>query len=52
MAVGLPNYAAVMSGDVAMRALGDNFPTPTFEDPAWVTPTPLAQAKVAIVTFN
>ena len=27
-------YAAVMSGDVAMRALGDNFPTPTFEDPA------------------
>ena len=33
-----------------MRALGDNFPTPTFEDPAWVTPTPLAQAKVAIVT--
>ena len=33
-----------------MRALGDNFPTPTFEDPSWVTPTPLAQAKVAIVT--
>jgi D-proline reductase (dithiol) PrdB len=39
-----------MSGDVAMRALGDNFPTPTFEDSAWVTPTPLAEAKVAIVT--
>ena len=39
-----------MSGDVAMRALGDNFPTPTFENPAWVTPTPLAEAKVAIVT--
>ena len=38
------------SGDTAMRALGDNFPTPTFENPAWVTPTPLNQAKVAIVT--
>ena len=39
-----------MSGDVAMRALGDNFPVPTFDDPAWVTPKPLSQATVAIVT--
>ena len=42
---GAPN-----SGDTAMRALGDNFPTPTFDDPAWVTPVPLSEAKVAIVT--
>ena len=33
-----------------MRALGDNFPVPTIENPAWVTPKPLAEAKVAIVT--
>ena len=39
-----------MSGDAAMRTLGDNFPVPTFDDSAWVTPKPLSQAKVAIVT--
>ena len=39
-----------MSGDVAMRTLGDNFPVPTFDDPAWVIPKPLSEAKVAIVT--
>lgn len=39
-----------MSGDVAMRTLGDNFPVPTFDDPAWVMPKPLSEAKVAIVT--
>ena len=39
-----------MSGDVAMRTLGDNFPVPTFDDPAWVTPKPLSESKVAIVT--
>ena len=39
-----------MSGDVAMRAFGDQLPAPTFDDPAWVTPKPLSDAKVAIVT--
>ena len=37
-----------MSGDVAMRTLGDNFPVPTFDDPAWVTPKPLSESKVEI----
>lgn len=39
-----------MSGDVKMRGVGDDLPVPEFENPAWVTPTPLAEATVAIVT--
>ncbi len=37
-------------GDAAMRAFVAGLPTPTFDDPAWVTPKPLAEATVAIVT--
>lgn len=33
-----------------MRAHSATLPAPTFSNPAWVTPKPLAQAKVAIVT--
>ena len=39
-----------MSADDAMRAFGDSLPVPTFDDLAWVTPKPLSEAKVAIVT--
>ena len=39
-----------MNGDQAMRAFAGGLPAPTFEDPAFVTPVPLAQATVAIVT--
>lgn len=39
-----------MNGDQAMRAHSAGLPTPTFADPAWVVPVPLATATVAIVT--
>ena len=39
-----------MTGEQAMRAHSGNLPGPVFEDPAFVTPPPLAQATVAIVT--
>lgn len=39
-----------MNGDQAMRAHAAGLPAPVFTDPAWVTPTPLASARVAIVT--
>lgn len=39
-----------MSGDAPMRAHAATLPAPEFPDPAFVTPVPLASAKVAIVT--
>jgi hypothetical protein len=39
-----------MSGDAAMRAHSATLPAPEFADPAFVTPKPLAQSTVAIVT--
>jgi len=39
-----------MAGDEAMRAFGDSLPAPVFDNPAWVTPRPLAEATVAIAT--
>jgi len=39
-----------MSGDAAMRSHSGSLPAPDFADPAFVTPVPLSQAKVAIVT--
>lgn len=39
-----------MSGDSDMRAYSATLPAPEFPDPAFVTPIPLAEAKVAIVT--
>lgn len=39
-----------ITGDTAMRAHGASTPFPTFESPAWVSPPPLAEATVAIVT--
>lgn len=39
-----------MSGDAPMRSYAATLPAPEFPDPAFVTPVPLAQAKVAIVT--
>jgi D-proline reductase (dithiol) PrdB len=39
-----------MNGDQAMRMHSATLPAPTFADPAWVTPPPLAEATVAIVT--
>lgn len=39
-----------MNGDQLMRAHSGGLPAPQFDNPAWVTPVPLAQAKVAIVT--
>ena len=33
-----------------MRAYAAGLPAPEFADPAWVTPVPLAEARVAIVT--
>lgn len=39
-----------MAGDEAMRAYGDTLPAPAFENLAWVTPVPLAEATVALVT--
>lgn len=38
------------SPDQAMRALGDDIPIPTFEQPAFTSPPPLSEARVAIVT--
>ncbi len=39
-----------MNGDQIMRAHSATLPAPTFSSPAWVTPKPLADCKVAIVT--
>lgn len=39
-----------MTGDATMRTLGDRLPVPEFGTTAWVTPPPLADATVAIVT--
>ena len=39
-----------MSGDSAMRALGDSLPVPEFTDPAFVRPRPLSDSTVAIMT--
>ena len=39
-----------MNGDQAMRAHTAALPAPHFDNPAFVTPKPLAQATVAIVT--
>jgi len=39
-----------MSGDVLMRKAGDDAPVPEFETTAWVTPKPLEECTVAIVT--
>lgn len=39
-----------MNGDQAMRAHSGSLPGPVFEDPAFVTPKPLAASTVAIVT--
>lgn len=38
------------SGDQAMRDYAATLPAPTFDAPAWVSPPPLAEATVAIVT--
>lgn len=39
-----------MNGDQMMRAHSATLPAPEFSNPAWVTPKPLAQSTVAIVT--
>lgn len=39
-----------MNGDQAMRAHSATLPAPVFDDPAWVTPRPLRESTVAIVT--
>ena len=39
-----------MNGDQMMRAHSATLPAPEFPDPAWVTPKPLAECTVAIVT--
>ena len=39
-----------MNGDQAMRAHSATLPAPEFPNPAFVTPRPLASARVAIVT--
>lgn len=39
-----------MSGDAAMRAYSATLPAPEFPDTAFVTPKPLAECTVAIVT--
>lgn len=39
-----------MLGDQAMRSFSSNLPAPEFASPAWVTPKPLAESTVAIVT--
>ncbi|MEM7143251.1 MAG: glycine/sarcosine/betaine reductase selenoprotein B family protein [Actinomycetota bacterium] len=39
-----------MSGDDTMRGYAATLPAPEFPDPAFVTPKPLAEATVAIVT--
>ena len=37
-------------GDVMMRQVGNSTPMPQFDSTPWVTPVPLAEATVAIVT--
>jgi len=39
-----------MNGDVMMRVHGDSAPVPQFDETPWVTPKPLAESTVAIVT--
>ncbi len=39
-----------MNGDQMMRARAATLPAPKFDNPAWVTPVALGDAKVAIVT--
>jgi len=39
-----------MNGDQAMRAHSATLPAPVFEHMAWVTPRPLAESTIAIVT--
>ena len=39
-----------MNGDQAMRAHSGSLPVPVFDEPAFVTPAPLARSTVAIVT--
>jgi len=39
-----------MSGDIQMRAFSSELPCPEFTEMAWVTPKPLAESTVAIVT--
>lgn len=39
-----------MSGDALMRRSGDETPVPDFDTTAWVSPKPLAESMVAIVT--
>jgi D-proline reductase (dithiol) PrdB len=39
-----------MNGDQAMRAHAATLPAPEFPNPAWVTPKPLSESTVAIVT--
>jgi len=39
-----------VNGDQTMRQFASGLPAPTFDHTAWVTPKPLAQSKVAIVT--
>lgn len=39
-----------MNGDQMMRAHSASLPGPTFDNPAFVTPRPLADSRVAIVT--
>lgn len=39
-----------MNGDQAMRQHSASLPGPEFPNPAWVSPVPLAEATVAIVT--
>ncbi len=39
-----------MNGDQAMRAHSATIPCPEFPEPAWVTPRPLVDSRVAIVT--
>ena len=39
-----------MNGDQAMRMHSATLPGPVFDDPAWVTPKPLSESTVAIVT--
>lgn len=43
------SYDGAMS-DAAMRAYAAGLPAPEFDTTAWVTPVPLAEARVAIVT--
>jgi D-proline reductase (dithiol) PrdB len=45
-----PTQEDAVSGDSDMRAYSATLPAPEFSNPAFVTPVPLAQATVAIVT--